>query len=279
MRLFAIPRRPLFLGAALLTLVALQGCSDDDDDNPMDPGGQSTELSGIYVSHYDGGKMTVTIPLASAALAPRLGGSALAHDVAVTGLLSPDLGETVDLTGTYNEETDSLYATGTNPGFSSPYLMWGKYEPVGSVPGIAGHYQGPNAPGGFVLAAGGSGTVTAYCGVTIIDGETSTGRINLIVVGTQMAGAVIVYTGELGLERLYHIQGTITGTAPNQTITVNQILGDQDPVDGLILIAEGTLDATAGTITNGTWELQLEGTTTDFGTWDGSTSCRMFTAN
>lgn len=265
MRLFAVPRRALFLCAtlALLSLVAF-GCSDDDDDNPMDPGPgtQSTQLTGTFAGANDGGKMTVTIPLAPAALAPRLGGPALTHDVAVTGTLLPDAGGTVGLTGIYNEETDSLYVTGGG------YVMGGEYDPAGPIPGIAGVYLGPSGAGGFGLAVGGSGTVTVYCGTYVNDDLTASGRLNMVVVGNAVAGAAIVQGEVRGFE------GAITGTAPNQTISVNQDIGD-----GAFLIAEGDLNATTGEITNGTWRIEVETVISDFGTWQGSTTCQSIPGN
>jgi hypothetical protein len=262
MRLFAIPRRALFTFVALglVTLVALQGCSDDDDDNPMDPGAQSTQLTGTFVGSGDGGTMTVTIPLASTALAPRLGGSALSHDVAVTGVLSPDAGGTINLTGTYSEETDTLYVTGGG------YVMGGEYEPAGSIPGIVGVYLGPSGAGAFGLAVGGSSTVTVYCGTYVNDDLSATGRLNTIVVGSEVAGAAVVEGEPVGFE------GAITGTAPDQTISVNQDIGN-----GAVLIAEGDLNATTGEITNGTWRIEVDTVITDFGTWSGSTACAPIT--
>jgi hypothetical protein len=262
MRLFAVPRRALFLCAtlALLSFVAF-GCSDDDDDdNPMDPGPgtQSTQLTGTFVGSNDGGTMTVTIPLASAALAPSTTDPALAHDVAVTGTLSPDAGGTIGLTGIYNEENDSLYVTGGG------YVMGGEYDPAGPIPGIAGVYLGPSGAGGFGLAVGGSGTVTVYCGTYVNDDLSASGRLNVVVVGNLVSGAAVVEGEVVGFE------GTITGTAPDQTISVNQDVGE-----GAILIAEGDFNATAGTITNGTWRIEVETVITDFGTWSGSTSCQQ----
>lgn len=260
MRLFAVPRRALFtcmvLGA--MFLVAINGCSDDDDDdNPVNPGGgSSTQLTGAFVGATDGGKISITIPLASTALAPRLGGSPAA--VTATGVLSPVSGGTINLAGAYDPETNILGLTGGTPG--SEYTFDGQYE-VGTISGITGDFVGPNGSGGFATAVGGSGTVFTYCG-TYTNASDETGNLNLLIVGTTVAGGVVTNL------TLYGFEGTVTGTAPNQTITVND---EVEP--GIVVNATASLNATTGVISGGTYTITVEGTETDSGTWQGSTAC------
>ena len=257
MRLLAAFRRALIFSATLgiLALVALQGCSDDDDDNPVDPGTGATEFTGAYAGSVDGGRMSVTIPLGPSVLAPRLGGNAGAHEVTVTGALFPDTGDTVGLTGTYSEESDALLLTGVGG-----YEFEGAYEPTATIPGIEGTYTGPNGSGSFGLAQGGTSTVQAYCGTYSNLGPTAR-RLHLVVVGSAVSGGIILEQGMATFE------GTVTsGIVPQ--ITINQDLGN-----GTALIATGSLEADFGRITNGTWEIQDEGVTVDSGIWSADTTC------
>ena len=258
MRLFTVPRRALFtclvLGA--MSLVAINGCSDDDDDdnNPVNPpGGSSTTLSGAFVGSTDGGKVSISIPLASGSLAPRFHNAAAV--VNATGTLSPVSGGTVSLTGTYDEAQNVIALTGGG------YTLGGLYE-VGSISGITGNFDGPNGTGGFAAAIGGSDAVKTYCG-TYTNSLDETGNLNLLIVGTTVAGGVAVGDGTI-----YGFEGTVTGTAPDQTITVN------DEVDtGIFLQATADLNATTGAITNGTWMVMEGEVMTDQGSWQGSTAC------
>ena len=242
-----------------MSLVAINGCSDDDDDNPVNPGTpQSTQLTGAFVGAGDGGRMTVTIPLASSALAPRLGGSA---PVNVTGTLSPDAGGTVNLTGSYDADGDAIVLAGGG------YTLAGLYDGTAPVAGIAGDYTGPNGTGGFAVAVGGSSTVSVYCAE--YEGQSDSGRLNLIIVGNTVNGGVALTNGTI-----YGFEGTVTGIAPNQTITVN------DEVEtGIVVAAQASLNSTTGQITNGTYTITVEGLEEDSGTWQGSTSCMTAPTN
>lgn len=253
MRLFAVPRRALFLRAALglLTLVALQGCSDDDDDNPMDPGSQSTELSGTFANGLEGGHMSITIPLATGNLAPaRLAGSALAHDVVVTGALYSDQGDTIGLTGTYNEEADSLLLTGGG------YTLEGKYDAAAAIPGIAGVYSGPNGGGYFGCAVGGNSAILTMCGNLQDLGSTYSERWNMVVAGDVVAGLAVMEDGEI-----IPFEGTLTGSSPNRTLAVDQNLGD-----GRSLVAAGTVSTATGA-GQGSWELEMGTIADPSGLW------------
>lgn len=244
-------RLPTLAAILALSLIAFAGCSDEDDDNPMDPGSGSTEFTGTYASTGDGGQVSITIPLATGSLAPaRLARPALAHDVAATGTLYSDVGDTIGLTGIYNEEANALVLSGGG------YTLSGTYDAGSSPAGIAGTYTGPNGTGIFGAAVGGSGSVLVLCGTLSDLGVTYTERWNLIVSGSAAAGLAVMEDGEI-----VSFQGFVAGVSPGRSLSVNHDLGE-----GRSLIASGTVYDNAE-ISNGFWELN-EGTIADpNGTW------------
>lgn len=257
MRLFAVPRRAFLTCVVLgaMSLVAITGCSDDDDDDgPVNPpGGQSTAFSGMFAGTVDGGTMTVSIPLASGLLAPRFNRAAAV--VNATGTLSPTAGGTITLTGTYDESSNTIALGGSN------YTFAGTYDPAAAIPGITGTYDGPTDIGGFAAAVGGSGTVTIYCG-TWLNASKESGILNLMVVGTNVSGVAVVNGTP------YSFQGTVAGTSPNQTVSISQEIDT-----GVVLTADADLNSASGVIANGTWAIAVEEVPTDSGTWQGSTTC------
>ncbi|HET9253391.1 MAG TPA: hypothetical protein VFP58_14850 [Candidatus Eisenbacteria bacterium] len=244
-------RRSMFALVLALCAIGFTGCSDEDDDNPVDPGSSSTELTGAFANANEGGQMSITIPLPTGNLAPaRLAGSALAHDVSVTGTLYPDTGDTIGLTGIYNEEANSLVLSGGG------YTLSGAYDAANTPPGVAGTYSGPNGTGIFGCAVGGSSSVLVLCGSLTDLGVTYTERWHLVVAGNAAAGVAIMEDGEI-----IPFEGTVGGVSPGRTLSVNHDLGD-----GRSLIASGTVYTNAE-ISNGTWELD-EGTIADpMGFW------------
>lgn len=247
-------RVPAFAVLALC-LFSFSGCGDDDDDNPVHPGGgtPSTQLTGTFVGENEGGLMSLAIPLAQADLAPPLGaGPTRVHSVTASAVLSPDVGGVVNLTGVYDEEADSLYLSGQG------YTLDGHYDSAGPVPAIVGDYTGPNGAGLFGCAVGGSGTVHVYCGTFVNESQTSTGRLNLVTIGDHVRG-LVAFEGEI-----VAFEGTSTATSTVRTIAVNQEL-----VAGRVLIASGTIDLNTGEA-GGNWRIEVIGVV-DFGTWDAST--------
>jgi len=254
MRLHSLCSRLSTLAVVLsLCAIGFTGCSDDDDDNPMDPGTGSTEFTGTFANAAEGGQLSITIPLATGDLAPaRLAGSALAHDVAVTGALYSDVGDTIGLSGTYNEEANSLVLTGGG------YTLTGTYDAASSPQGIAGSYTGGNGAGIFGCAVGGSSSVLVLCGTLTDLGLTYSERWNMIVAGNAVAGLAVMEDGEI-----IPFDGTLGGVSPGKSLSVDHDLGD-----GRSFVASGTVYESAE-ISNGTWELD-SGTIADpNGLWSG----------
>jgi len=238
----------LSLFAAILALFAIgfTGCSDDDDDNPLNPGPGSSTFTGTYVNGSEGGQVSISIPLVAADLAPaRLAKGALAHDVTATGAFYTEEGDTIGLSGTYNEEANSLVMTGGG------YSLAGTYDASHSPQGIAGTYTGPNGTGIFGAAAGTSSSVTVLCGSFSDIGTSFEERWNLIVAGDAVAGVAVMGDGEI-----IPFEGTLTGVSPGRTLVVADNLGD-----GRTMIASGTVYENAQ-ISTGQWELD-EGTVAD----------------
>jgi hypothetical protein len=240
----------------MLCCLALTGCGDDDDgdQNPVNPGtGDPTLFTGTFVGATEGGLMTMYIELPQAELAPSLAGRTAEPGAPAFGVLSPDVGGTINLSGTYNQETDSLRLSG------SGYTVMGHYDPAGPVPGIIGPYTGPGGAGFFGCAVGGSNAVQVYCGMYTDLLATKSDRWNLAIIGGAVRG--LAYYGV----DVLNFEGTATGTGNTRTIAIQQDLGG-----GAVLIADGTLNTTTGDV-GGDWRIEIGSTVDDSGTWDAST--------
>lgn len=248
-------RVPLALATlGLVSLLAINGCGDDNNDNPTNPGGGATTTSftGTFVSGYEGGMLTVTVNTVSLARSLRAGSAA----VTATGVLSPDGGTAVNLTGTYDATTDSLYLAGGS------YTLAGQYDGSGPIAGIGGVYVGPNAhPGVFGCAVGGSSSIQVYCGTFENDAVTLTGRWNLVLSGNQIAG-IALPDGDNAPEPPL-LQGTVTGTGTSRPVTLGY-----DDGNGFVISAVGTLDTSDHTV-GGSWHTTQDSAPTDSGTWSG----------
>jgi hypothetical protein len=246
---------PVWIGLLILSCVALTGCGDDDDDgNPVNPGtSDATLFTGTFVGATEGGLMTMYIELPQAELAPGLAGKTAPPGAPAFAILSPDIGGTVNLSGTYDETTDSLRLIG--PG----YIMSGHYDPAGPMPGIAGTYINPAGAGSLGCAVGGTNTVRVTCGMYTDLLATKSGRWNLAIVGGAVHG--LAYYGGQVLD----FEGTAAGTGNTRTIAIHQELGG-----GAVLIADGTLNTTTGDV-GGDWRIEIDSAVDDSGTWEGST--------
>ena len=246
---------PLALATlGLVSLLAINGCGDDNNDNPTNPGGgaTSTSFTGTFMSGYEGGMLTVTINTVSLARSLRAASAA----VTATGVISPDGGTAVDLVGTYDATTDSLYLTGGS------YALAGKYDASGSIAGIGGAYVGPAAhPGVFGCAIGGTSSISVYCGTFQNQANTLSGRWNLVFSGNQVAG-IALPNGDNAPEPPL-LEGTVTGTGTSRPVT----LGYNDG-SGFVISALGTLDTAAHTV-SGSWHTTQDAAPVDSGTWSG----------
>jgi hypothetical protein len=252
MRFSSVSRTLLpWMTFALLSILAFPGCGDDDDDNPVNPG-PSTQLTGTFANPNEGGMMTITIQ--SASLAPaRRAGSAASHASTATAVLTPEIGAPVHLTGTYSDESDTLYLSGG--GLS--YNMRGVYDATAST--ILGSYAGPQGNGYFACVVGGTGAVDVYCGTFEDDEDISHGRWNLVISGTQLQGIGALYGG-----LFYRFSGTATGTGATRVIAVEDEIGV-----GNTLTADGTLD-TGTSLAQGTWTVSSNGVPYNTGPWSAA---------
>ena len=258
MRLFPVPRIARLARASigLLAMFAMAGCSGEDD-NPVDPGvgTPSTQFTGTFINGNEGGLMNLTI--ASATLAPALRAASIgAHDIVANATLSPDVGGTINLTGTYNEEADSLNLIGGG------YTMSGKYSSTGGVGGIVGRYMGLNGSGFFGCALGGSSAVKVYCGSFENQPQTVSGRWNILIIGDEVVGVAAPSGGNP-----FGFSGTASGTGTTRAIAIFT-----DSGGGAVVRANGTLDTTTNDVA-GTWTFEEDFVVTDTGTWSG-TPCR-----
>ena len=231
--------------------LALPGCDDDDDDNPVNPGA-TTQLTGTFANPSEGGKIEITIQAAS--LAPsRRAASVGSHTVLATAVITPEIGPPAQVTGTYSEETDSLYLNG------SGYSVRGLFDDASAA--MWGQFGGPSGggflTGSFVCAVGGSNAVQVYCGAFQDEDDVSRGRWNMVLSGTQVWAIGALYSGFF-----YEVEGTVSGAGPTRTIMIEE----QTTAFGHDVSAEGTLDTGTG-LAQGAWASSVEGTPINIGVW------------
>lgn len=240
---------------AVLGLVTWVGCSDDEE-NPMNPGGggpTSTSFTGMFIGGGDGGRMSLTI--ATTTLAPALRSGLLRSAiVTATGSLDPNGGAVIPLTGTYDTDTDSVYATGGG------YSIAGAYDSTGTEIAMLGGYTGPNGDG-FFACLGASTSITTLCGSFDNQSMTETGLWNIFIYGDDVAGAAVPD----GASTVLGFEGTVVGTGNPRTINLS---GSDGAVD---LTGTGSWNTTTNVVT-GTWDTVDSGTLMpiDNGTWGGT---------
>jgi hypothetical protein len=246
------PHLHLALAAlGIVSLLTFNGCGDDNNDNPTNPGGgaTSTSFTGTFVNGSEGGLMTVTVNTTTLARALRA-----ATAVTASGVITPDGGSPISLTGTYDSATDSLYLNGGG------YAFGGQYDGSGAIAGIAGLYTGPNGAGQFGCATGSSASIGVYCGTYQNQAVTETGNWNLVTSGSYIVGLAVPSGQTFGLG----LEGTLTGTGTTRTITVGS-----DDGNGGLLTATGTLNTTTHAM-SGTWHTTQDAAPVDSGSWSGN---------
>jgi len=252
------------LGAGLLG-----GCGDDDNDSNGNGGGggggggpTSTSFAGFFSSGSENGSLTVTIN--STSLAAPFGHRSSAAwrnplaPVAVitaSGTMKPIGGSAISLTGSYNDQTDSLGLSNTTAG----YTLAGAYDTTGSFDVVIGQYDGPSGTG-FFAGVQGATTQNTYCGTFDSNTTATTGSWDILITGGKVGGIAFPTSGEP-----FAFDGTIETTGAMRNITA----GDSDP-GVFTLTVTGTLDTTTNTV-SGTWTYDdLITPTTDSGNWSGS---------
>lgn len=239
------------------------GCSDDDDDNPMDPGGggpTSTTFTGVMANGTENGSITVTVnstslasPFSAHVTAGSGGRLAAGAQVGASGVFRPIGGSAVSLSGTYDDQADTLNLSGGG------YSLSGEYDTTGMFHAMIGQYDGPNGPGFFGSVTGVTAPMT-FCGTFDSDVTSTMGNWDLLVTGGEIAGIAFPVAGEP-----FGFEGTIETTGTQRAITG----GDSDP-GVYTLTVTGTLDTTTNTV-SGTWTFEDHvAPSTDSGTWSGS---------
>jgi hypothetical protein len=203
-------------GCLLLALAVASGCGDDDSKNPAGPGNPSatTVMTGTFVGAADGG--LATLSLSTADLAPRLPRAARpapgrADSVVTASMtLGPFGGGAINLTGTYDTQTDSLHAAGQG------YSVRGRSGASLAGPTVlVGNYASGSDAGSFICTPGGSGSVRVYCGEFQSATGPATGRLNLVFTDGTLFG---LFCHE-GLQPSIALAGTVTGTGTVRSIS------------------------------------------------------------
>ena len=249
--------RPLLIALlAVLPVASLVGCSKvtlpptAPDPGPSGGGGGATVSTtfkgtaagaGNNQSAADG-VLTVTIvtptPNPGSPSAP-MGAQAA---VAASGTMIVD-GGTVDLTGTYDDQTNALTLSGGGYSFSG-----------GQSGGtLAGNFSGPGATGRFALyESTTTNPVSVLCGrySRIRRGvSTEVGTLNFVISGTNVTAIAVNWSGQ--------DSRTLNGTLSNGTVITIQ--NPQDP-SGPPLIT-GTFDSGSGTATGLYWDRESQAST------------------
>lgn len=243
----------------------LAGCGDDETKPPPSGGGgpTATTFTGVFANGTENGSLSITINTANlasplpghrrvATARALLGPSAT---VTASGTLKPIGGGTIALTGTYDDQADTLHLGGP---LSAPYSFSGVYDTTGTFNSMIGQYDGPNGAGFFGSLTGLS-IYGAYCG-TFASGTTATGgNWDILVAGGEVGGIAFPTSGEP-----FAFEGTIETTGTMRSITA----GSDDP-GVFTLTITGTLNTTTNTV-SGNWTYDdLVTPSTDSGTWSG----------
>lgn len=261
LRVTRYSRRFELLLVLSLTLVvwASGGCGNDDEKPPTGGGPPTTTtFTGVFGNSSENGSLSITIQSTSLA-APRPTRLILAPhprpaaaSVVATGTLKPVGGSATSVSGTYDQEVDSLYLSGAG------YTMTGEFDTSGTFQSINGPYDGPNGQGFFGCVTGLTNPMT-YCG-TFASGSTSNAGNWDILVGGSLVGGIAFPAGS----EPFAFEGTIETTGTMRAITA----GNSDP-GVYTLTVTGTLNTTTNTV-SGTWTYNdLVAPSTDSGTWSG----------
>lgn len=244
----------LALLAATATLLAVFGCGSDDK-NPVDPGGgvtPSTSFTGTLASGTVSGTLGITIN--STSLARGIHG-APAIVVTASGTLKIAGGGAISLTGSYDTELDTLYLAGGG------YLIRGAYYPSDVPPTFNGTWAGPGGSGFWGCILGGASAVKVFCGsFTATSG--GYGNLNMVVYAdTAVVGLAQPYDSDTPL----FFAGTVSRNETSPGIKTITLSGTDD--QGGVLTATGELTV-ATNMATGTWEIMMDTTPVDEGTWE-----------
>jgi hypothetical protein len=256
-RSISSPRRLVALlllsAAGLLTLA---GCGKDSD-SPTGPSGPptTTTMNGVMINANENGRLVVTI--ATTTLAPPPGAYVANGEVILaSATYRPVGGGTVNMSGTYDADTDSLVLAGG--GYSFATML----ETDGPRASMVGEYAGPNGPGLFGAAQTDGANVTVHCGTYLSLTTAESGRLGVLANDDEFAG--IMFSAQTSEFQAF--EGMLSGTGTTRTVTG----GGSEGVDSIAV--SGTLNTVSG-ISSGTWTyLNLDTMSGDSGTWT-ATEC------
>ena len=230
--------------AGILGLIALAGCSDDNNPaNPGGAGGTTSTFSGIFSGGTASGRLNVTVnttSLAGRGIIKRAGRGL----VTATGTV--DLGaSTITLIGSYDSSSDKFVLAGAGYDFEGQYEAntYGRAN-------INGFWEGPGGEGGsFVCYLGNVSNVTVYCGryhSNATDSD-STGNWTFGVLDTLLAG--YAFGDSANYPNGIAFAGKVSASGNPRTITINYAPGNYT------LSALGTIDTTGVDLVNGTFTI------------------------
>ena len=238
--------------------LALAGCSKDENGGGRvigPPGTPSTQMTGVFLNTSVGGLLDVTIetsPLAPTWRPPAAAGGsrgdAAVPGVSAFGTMSPDGGGTVNLTGTYDPDTDSLYLNGQG------YALAGLYLPSGAPPRLQGRFSGPLGNGSFLVMAGSRTQVRTFCATYENGDATLWGALNFAISGTSLAGFEV----EDGDTVVVALSGSSSGTGTTRALA---FLGGS-------FQGSGTWDPSKNLV-QGDWLGYVQSGALDSGVWSG----------
>jgi hypothetical protein len=257
--IFRIPNLILALSVvAILGLIALAGCSDNN--NPANPGGggaSTSSFTGIFSSPAQSGKLSVTInttSLAGRGIIKRAGRGI------VTCSGTADFGASaINVAGTYDTSIDGFTLTGGG------YTFDGTYQIAQGKPTLQGFWDGPGGSGGdFTCYIGNNTTVTVYCGryhSNAADGD-SMGNWTFGVVDTLLAG--YAFGDSSNANSGIFFEGKVSATGNPRIININYSPSQYT------LVAPGTIDTTGVDAVNGAFTLTPTVGSGVSGTYTGS---------
>jgi hypothetical protein len=241
---------------ATLGVLVVAGCSDDDDDDDVNPPTQTAMAGSFAGGTSETGTLSITIN--SGTLAGQIRSQTPATSIVrpagtvvviASGTLDLEgVGGTVELAGSYNTDTDSLFLSGGG------YTLRGRRTNTVAGQSIEGLYDGPVGSGAFFLLAGAGVPLQTYCGAYTSNAAADSGFFHVTIRETSLTGFVLSKNDPGDIVRL---NGDVTGTGTVLDVTI------EDP-DGVPL-AEGTWDTSTDTMSGtygyagdtGTWETTL----------------------
>lgn len=241
---------------AFVALLVFAGCGDDDPAKPKPADPPSNSFTGYMSDGTQSGKIVVTVSGTALAGRPRSIGRAVLGAPGHGGTAVATCtfgGDTITVSGTYDDEADSLHMTG------SGYAFIGRQFPdIHGTPILMGDFTGPSGDGHW-MSNGEIPAPRVYCGRWRSSVAPDSGTFNFVAGDTAFFGVAVSYTGNVATGYF----GSISGPGP-----VVNLYALVDDIFGLVTV-EGTLDLNTGQ-TSGTYATtDPYYSPLDNGTWSG----------